>query len=123
MKLNFTFKHLDHSEALQQYTQELMDRLGSFLLKEGQGQVCFSKSKKEFSVDISINTKQKYFRAHANHFDAYSAVDEVVEKLEKQFLKINKVNKHHKKFELSKSGRLKKLNERFEISARYRKAA
>ncbi len=123
MKLTFAFIHLDHSDSLQNYIQSQMDRIGIFLLKGGIGQVNLSKKKKHFYIDISVKTPLKYFRAKSSHYDIYSAVDELVVRLEKQFMKNRKLNKTHKKYELSKSGRLNQMNERFEIKAKYRKAA
>lgn len=123
MKLLFNFKHLDYSKSLELYTQEVVDKISFFLLKEEAGMVQFSKAKGDFIVEISIPSKQKYFKAVARHFDIYSAVDAVVEKLEKQLLKVNKINKHHKKVQLSKWGKLETLNSRFEVKAKYRKAA
>ena len=123
MKLTFAFIHLDHSDSLQNYIQHQMDRIGFLLLKEGLGQVHLSKKKKNFNIQILVKTSLKYFQAKASHFDPYTAVDQVVLKLEKQFLKIRKQNQHHKKYTLSKSGRLDQMNERFEIKFKYRKAA
>lgn len=123
MKLTFAFIHLDHSDSLQNYIQDHMDRIAMFLLKGGTGQVNISKKKKLFHIDVSVQTPLKYFRAQSSHFDIYSATDQIVAKLERQFLRTRKLNKSHKKFELSKSGRLNQMNERFEIKARYRKAA
>lgn len=123
MKLTFAFIHLDHSDSLQNYIQNQMDRIGIFLLKGELGQVNISKKRKHFHLDISIKTPLKYFRAKSSHFDIYTAVDQIVLKLEKQFLKNRKLNKSHKKYDLSKSGRLNQLNERFEVKYRYRKAA
>lgn len=123
MKLTFNFKHLDYSKSLELYTQEMVDKISFLLLKEELGQVLFSKSKNDFVIEITIPSKQKYFKAVARHFDVYSAVDLVVEKLEKQLLKINKINKHHKKVQLSKWGKLETLNPRFEVKVKYRKAA
>lgn len=123
MKLNFTFKHLDRSEALENHTVDRMENIGRFLLKDGYGNVYFSKQKHEFCVEVSVNTREKYFRAVSSHEDPYLAVDAVVEKLEKQFLKNRKVVQDHKKPELSKTGRLDQLNERFETKVRFRKAA
>lgn len=123
MKLAFNFKHLDYSKSLELYTQEEVDKISFFLLKEDLGSVQFSKSKTDFLVEISIPSKQKYFKAEARHFDIYSAVDLAIEKLEKQLLKVNKINKDHKKVQLSKWGKLETLNHRFEVKAKYRKAA
>ncbi|MEN0059296.1 MAG: ribosome-associated translation inhibitor RaiA [Bdellovibrio sp.] len=96
MKLNYTFKHLDHSDALVVHTEDRMSEIGRFLLKDGYGNVYFSKQKNEFCVEISVNTREKYFKATAFGADAYAAVDSAAEKLEKQFLKINKQYKDHK---------------------------
>ncbi len=123
MKTNYTFKHLDHSESLLNYTNERIEEVGKFLLKEGYGSVYFSKQKNEFCVEISVNTIHKYFKASAYNADIYLAVDEVVAKLEKQFLKNRKLMQDHKKFELSKEGQMEHLNERLEYHIRYRKAA
>lgn len=123
MKLTYAFIHLDHSDSLQNYIQSQMDRISLFLLKEGLGQVNLSKKKKNFSIDISINTPLKYFRAQTSHFDVYTAVDQVIAKLEKQFLKVRKQNQRHKKFQLSKQGKLAQMNERFEVKYKYRNAA
>ena len=116
MKLNYTFKHLDHSDSLEKYTEERMSEVGRFLLKEGYGNVYFSKVKNEFCVEISVNTREKYFKATAYGPDIYGAVDACAEKMEKQFLKTNKQYKDHKKPELTKCARQ-------DTFARWKKAA
>lgn len=123
MKLNFTFKHLDRSEALEAHTVEAMDSIGRFLLKDGQGTVLISKKDHEFCVEISVNTRQKYFRAVASHPDPYFAVDSVAQKLERQFLKTRQVVQKHRSHEMSKAGRLERLNAQFEPQIRFKKAA
>lgn len=123
MKLNYTFKHLDSSVALQEHTQTRLDEVGRFLLKDGFGQVVYSKHNHEFTVEISLNTHERYFRATAYSNDPYQAVDECCLKLEKQFLKTRKLMQDHKKHWLSKEGRLNRVNSRMEHSFRYKKAA
>lgn len=105
MKLNYTFKHLDYSEALTGFTNEKLEELGRFLLREGHGNVYFSKQSHEFCVEVSINTRERYFKASAYGADIYAAVDSCCDKLEKQFLKVAKQYKNHKKPELSKEER------------------
>jgi putative sigma-54 modulation protein len=123
MKLNYTFKHLDHSDALVNYTEEKMEEIGKFLLKEGYGNVYFSKIKNEFCVEVTVNTREKYFKATSYNMDVYTAVDLVVEKLEKQFLKTRKIMQHHKKPELSREGKMEQLNSRLEFEAKAAKKA
>lgn len=97
MKMMFTFKHLDHSDALESYAKDKIDEISRFLLKHGHGQCVFSKTRSFFSVEVSLNTKMKFFRASSSHQDIYAAVDDVVTKLEKQFLKVRKQARHHRK--------------------------
>lgn len=123
MKLQFTFKHLDHSEALQEYTQKRLNDISLFLLRQGQGQVYFSKTKNKFTVEVTVNSKEKYFKATAENMDVYAAVDGVVGKLEKQFLRMRKVRTNHKKFELSREGKMKNLNNQLEVNMRFKKVA
>jgi putative sigma-54 modulation protein len=105
MKLNYTFKHLDHSDSLVEYTSTKVSEIETFLLKEGTGNVYYWKQKNEFYVEVSCNTRQKYFKASAHGPDVYAAVDAVMEKLEKQFLKVHDQYKSHKKPKLAKENR------------------
>lgn len=123
MKLNYTFKHLDHSDALLNYTEGKLEEIEKFLLKEGYGNVYYSKIKNEFCVEVTVNTREKYFKATSYNMDAYTAVDLVVEKLEKQFLKTRKIMQHHKKPELSREGKLEQLNSRLEFEVKGAKKA
>lgn len=123
MKLHFTHKHLDRSEALEQYARDRLDELSRFLLKDGFGHVYFSKQQHEFCAEVSVNTREKYFRATAFHEDVYQAVDQMVTKLERQFLKTKNQVQNHKRPELSKGRRHERFSENLEPGVRYKKAA
>jgi putative sigma-54 modulation protein len=105
MKVQYTFKHLDHSEALEEYCQERLEEIARFLLKDYTGHVAFSKRLKEFCVEFTILTKERPFRTKSYHFDPYGAVDEAVQKLEKQMMKVRKMMTYHKKPEVRRSKR------------------
>lgn len=96
MKFNYTFRQLDHSEALASYTDERMNEVSRFLLKDGYSNAYFSKTKNEFCVELSINTPERYFKATGFALDPYAAVEAAAEKLEKQILKLSKQVKSHK---------------------------
>lgn len=123
MKLTYTFRHLDSSETLQQFTAERLLEISRFLLKGGHGTVQYSKHHHLFRVEVAINTREKFFKASAENEDIYAAVESVLNKLEKQFLKVKRTFKNHKRPELSKEGRLKRLNAQFEPAMRYKKSA
>lgn len=123
MKLQFAFKHLHRSEALEEYTRHRLTEVSLFLLKQGQGQVTFGKTKDQFTIGVTVNSKEKFFKVQAQDADIYVAVDLAVGKLEKQFLRTRKVHQNHKKYELSKEGKMELLNSRLEFVGRFRKAA
>lgn len=128
MKMNYTFRHLDHSDAIVEHTHRNLEEIGRFLLKGGQGQVHYSKMVRgefngDYCVEISINTREKFFKAKAVGTDIYACVNDVVDKLERQFLKVRKIHQRHKKYDLSKEGRLREMNGQFEKIKSSRKAA
>ena len=122
MKSNYTFKHLDYSDSLVDYTTEKLNEIGSFLLKDARCNVYYSKDKHQFQVQISLNTKQKFFKATALSTDVYVAVDMLADKLEKQFLKVKEIYMDHKKFALSREGKLQDFNSQFEFTPKWKKA-
>ena len=97
MKSNYSFKHLDYSESLVTYSEQKLDEVGKFLLKEGQCHVYFWKENHEFFAEVTVNTRQKFFKATAHADDIYAATDLVCDKLEKQFIKVKEVYTSHKK--------------------------
>jgi putative sigma-54 modulation protein len=97
MKSNYSFKHLDYSESLVTYSEQKLDEVGKFLLKDGQCHVFFWKENHEFFAEVTVNTRQKFFKATAHADDIYAATDMVCDKLEKQFLKVKELYTSHKK--------------------------
>ena len=97
MKSQYSFKHLDYSESLVKYSEIKLDEVGRFLLKEGQCHVYFWKEQHEFYAEVTVNTRQKFFKATARANDIYAATDLVCDKLEKQFIKVKEVYTNHKK--------------------------
>lgn len=97
MKTHFKFKHLDHSDALTAYAENKLDEIGKFLLKDGECNVFFWKKHHQFFAEVTLNTKQKFFKAVAHSSDIYVAMDMVCDKLERQFIKVKEVYTDHKK--------------------------
>lgn len=97
MKTNYKFKQLDYSDALASYCDEKLDEIGRFLLKDGQCNVFLRKEHVNYHVEVTVNTKQKFFKATSSSSDIYIAVDLACDKLERQFLKVKEVYTDHKK--------------------------
>lgn len=118
MKFHYFFKHIDSSEALMEHADEKLLRVCRFLLKDGKGEVYFSKSKLDWKIDITIRSAHGHFAARAKAENLYMAVDMAADKLEKQLLKRKTKVQHHKNYEKSREGRLELLNESLEMDGR-----
>jgi putative sigma-54 modulation protein len=97
MKSQYSFKHLDYSESLVQYSENRLDEVGKFLLKDGECHVYYWKENHLFYAEVTVNTRQKFFKAVAHSDDVYNAIDLVCDKLERQFLKVKEIYTSHKK--------------------------
>jgi putative sigma-54 modulation protein len=115
MNWKHTFKHVDSSEALKEYAENLFEKVGHLLLKDSQWQIFYSKGKHhDCCVDITVQNGTGYFKATAHSDSFYLAVDDAAEKLSKQFQKKKEKLQHHKDYKRSKEGRFERLNERLE---------
>lgn len=114
MKFDFIFRQIDNSQALTQYTTDKLEKACRYLLKDGHCYVHYYLGKKDYSVEVMVNTADGHFKAKAVSMDFYGAVDEVCDKLETQFLKKRKKVKHHKNYEKSKQARYEQLNDQLE---------
>ena len=119
MQWKFTFKQVDHSEALQEYTQDSFQKLSDILLKEGLWHVFYSMGKFDCSVEVFVTTPLGKFKAKAVSKDSlYLAVDAAANKLSRQFHKHREKMQDHKKFDRSKQGRLQRVNGLLEYDSR-----
>jgi ribosomal subunit interface protein len=116
MQWKHNFKHVDVSESLQQYAESALMKEGRFLLKDSHCQMIYSKGKHhhECRVDVNVQNGTGHFKASGQSDSFYTAVDEAAEKLSKQFQKKKEKLQHHKDFDKSREGRLKRINSRLE---------
>ena len=116
MQWKHNFKHVDVSESLQQYAEDVLTKESRFLLKDSQWQLFYSKSKHhhECQVDVHVQNSTVHFKASSKSASFYEAVDEAANKLSKQFQNKKERIQHHKDFEKSREGRLNRINSRLE---------
>lgn len=114
MRFKFNFHQVDYSQALTTYCQEEIERVGRFLLKEGTCQVYFRFGRYDCQVQVDVSSPWGYFKASSKNENFYLAVDDIAMKLGKQFLKHKEKHQHHKKYERSKRGKMRRLNAQLE---------
>jgi ribosomal subunit interface protein len=110
MNWKHTFKHVQVSDSLKTYTENVFEKVGRFLLKESQFQIFYGKGKhQEFSVDVTVQNGTGHFKASAKANSLYLAVDACAEKLSKQLQKRKEKLQHHKNFVKSKGAKIERL--------------
>lgn len=116
MKVDFSFKHIDSSEALMDYASERMEKLTRFELKPMDVHFTISmESKHECRIEVNVLEGRRKFKAEAVAEDFYRSVEMVINKLSRQLSKDKGRVKHHKNADRSAYGKLARLNDQLEI--------
>ena len=113
MEFKYTFHQIPHSDFVVQAVEDKIGHSMRYLFGKGAvAQVNFSKRGHQFSIGIALKGSGGiYYKASATCENLYAAIDLVQDKLEKQFQKHRKKVKNHKRFALSKEGRMDLLDE------------
>lgn len=109
MKLDYTFLHVDSSEALVERFEARFAKLLKFELKPMDVQVVFSVERHECIVDVNILEGRRKFKAAGISNDFYRSVDMVVNKLLRQMSKERRKLRDHKNVGASHEGKLNRL--------------
>ena len=132
MKVEFTFLHVDSSEALKTRAMEKLEKVDTFEHKPMDIQIIISQFRHDCLVEINVLEGRRKFQASGVSNDFYKSLDKAVEKLKKQLSKGKRRMKHHKHhdhihnlYELN-AGKKRELEQEFEDEFDeliYRKAA
>jgi putative sigma-54 modulation protein len=114
MKVDFTFKHVDTSEALMAYAHDRIEKIAKFELNPMDVHFIISMTKHDCTVEVHLEEGRRKFKASATSDDFYRSVEMVVNKLSRQLSKDKRRLKHHKNAEKSSYGKLARLNESLE---------
>jgi ribosomal subunit interface protein len=123
MKVDFTFKHVDSSEALMHYAHERLEKIARFELNPMDVHFTVSMLRHECTIEVSVLEGRRKFKASATCDDFYRSVEMVVNKLWRQMSKDKRRIKAHKHPERSIYGKIDSLNEQleFDVHRPYRK--
>lgn len=87
MKMNYTGKNVDVTEALKDVTEKKMARLDKFFQDDVSGNVTFSTEKNRKIIEVTINLPGTIIRAEESSDDMYVSIDKAVDVLERQIRK------------------------------------
>jgi putative sigma-54 modulation protein len=114
MKVDFTFKHVDTSDALVEYALERCDKIEKFELNPMDVHFIVSMVKHDCTIEVHVEEGRRKFKASATSDDFYRSVEMVMNKLSRQMSKDKRRLKAHKNLERSNYGKLDRLNESLE---------
>ena len=87
MKINFTGKGMDVTEALRNVTEKKMSKLDKYFQKDIEGNVTFSSEKDRKIIEVTINLPGTIIRAEESSDDMYASIDKAVDVLQRQIRK------------------------------------
>jgi len=97
MKLNFTGKNMEITDALRDVTEKKLGKLDKYFQKDIEGNVTFSSEKNRKIIEVTINLPGTIIRAEESTDDMYVSIDKTVDVLERQIRKYKtKLQKRYK---------------------------
>jgi putative sigma-54 modulation protein len=91
VKIKYTWKHLDRSEAAEKYADEKLQRITKYVHKVISCEVSFEKIHGNISANLNLHADQNPFNAQNTDKDIYTCIDGLEDKIERQ------LNKFHSK--------------------------
>ena len=87
MKLNFTGKNIDITDALRDVTNKKLSKLDKYFQSHIEGNVTFSSEKNRKIIEVTINIPGTIIRVEEATDDMYKSIDRAVDILERQIRK------------------------------------
>lgn len=87
MKMNFTGKNMEVTDALRQVTTKKLSKLDKYFQQDIEGNVTFSTQKNHKIIEVTINLPGTIIRAEESSDDMYASIDRAIDVLERQIRK------------------------------------
>ena len=100
MKMNYTGKNMDVTDALRDVTEKKLSKLDKYFQTDVTGNVTFGTEKNRKIIEVTINLPGTILRAEESSDDMYASIDRAVDVLERQVRKHKtKLQKRYKNSE------------------------
>ena len=96
METNFTFRHIEPSDALKQHALDKLGKLTKYEVLPAHIHVIFTKERFQHIVEITVNTNGVQYVSQEKEKDMYASLDLAVQKLERQLKKSKERLKEHR---------------------------
>lgn len=95
MSLQFSFRHMDSSEAIKELVTKKMEKLNNLVDYALEFHVTLSADKLQHTAEITCRAEHQSFTAKATTEDLYASIDDTIHKLETQLKKEREKRKGH----------------------------
>lgn len=112
MKLTFTGKNIEVTDALREITSKKFEKLDKFFQRDIEGKVTFSSVKNSKIFEATIFLPNTILRAEESTTDMYTSIDLVLDRLERQIKKHK--TKLQKKYQSQETIRFENIKEELE---------
>jgi ribosome hibernation promoting factor len=88
IKVSVTFRHTQPTEALKQYAEQKIHRVGKYFSQPLDAHVILAVDSKECQVaEVELHTHGATILGKEQHVDLYAAIDLAIDKIERQIKK------------------------------------
>jgi putative sigma-54 modulation protein len=101
MQLSITFRQMDPSDFLREYTREKVERVNKYFDRAGEAHVVLSLERHLHNAEIQIQSGRWVLRGREKSEDMYASIDLAMEKIERQLRRHKErlKNHHSRRFE------------------------
>lgn len=97
MRISITFRHIESSEEIKEYTRDKLKRLKKYVDSPMNVQVIFTQQKHRHEVEVLLKSNTLSITGHEEATDFFSSIDAVLDNLERQLKKQKQKVRKHKK--------------------------
>ena len=84
MNVNVTFRNIETTQALKDYSQQKLEKVRKVLVKAINADVVLSTERHQHIAEVTIAAKDTTFKGTEKADDMYAAIDLVMDKVERQ---------------------------------------
>lgn len=86
MRIAYTFRHLESSDAMKTYAHDKLAKLKKYLHAPAEVEVTFSVERRSHAVDVHLMSGAESYRGHEASEDMYASIDLCLDKIRAQVI-------------------------------------
>ena len=97
MRIAFTFRHIDSSDAVKGYATDKLSKLQKYLHAPIDADVILSCERHLHQVEVKLRSDGHSYLAHDESEDMYASIDKVADTLDRQVRRLKDAEHNHRR--------------------------